>query len=274
MPTPLDVLMDPVSLTVMGLYAAMIAWEAIAPARPLPAVKGWRMRGLAAFLAYVMISTYLPLIWGEHLARFQLFDLSSLGTWGGAAVGLLVIQAGVYFWHRTMHGSDRLWRIFHQMHHSAERIDTFGAFWFSPFDMIGWTVVSSLALTLVVGISPEASTVVMLATSFTAIFQHANVRTPRWLGYVIQRPESHSHHHERGVHARNYADLPLFDLVFGTFYNLRDFAPQAGFYDGASARIRDMLCFRDVSMAQPNAIDMTASAATGSPLTAHPSRTA
>ena len=78
------------------------------------------------------VSSYLPLLWSEQLARFQLLDLTALGTWGGAVVGLLVYEAGVYFWHRTMHGSDRLWRVFHQMHHSAERLDTYGAFWFSP----------------------------------------------------------------------------------------------------------------------------------------------
>jgi sterol desaturase/sphingolipid hydroxylase (fatty acid hydroxylase superfamily) len=88
---------------------------------------------------------------------------------------------------------------------------------------------------------------VLLVTALLAVFQHTNIRTPQWLGYFVQRPESHSHHHERGVHARNYSDLPVFDLLFGTFHNPRDFAPQAGFYDGASARITDMLLARDVS---------------------------
>lgn len=258
MPTPIEVLLDPITLAVMALYAALIAWEALAPARRLPAVRGWRARGLAAFLAYVMISTYLPLVWGEALGRFQLVDLAGLGTWGGALVGVLVLEGGIYAWHRTMHGSNALWRVFHQMHHSAERHDTFGAFWFSPFDMLGWTVLSSLCLTLLVGITPEAATVVLLATTFMSVFQHANVRTPQWIGYVVQRPESHSHHHERGVHARNYSDLPLFDLLFGTFHNPRGFAAEQGFYDGASARLADLLRFRDVSV--PGTTDLRVAA--------------
>jgi sterol desaturase/sphingolipid hydroxylase (fatty acid hydroxylase superfamily) len=36
--------------------------------------------------------------------------------------------------------SNILWRIFHQMHHSAERLDTYGAFYFSPYDMIGFYI--------------------------------------------------------------------------------------------------------------------------------------
>jgi sterol desaturase/sphingolipid hydroxylase (fatty acid hydroxylase superfamily) len=198
-------------------------------------------------VAYFFISSYLPLLWSEWLAKFQLFDLTSLGTWGGAVVGVLLVEFGIYAWHRTMHNTNVLWRIFHQMHHSAERVDTFGAFWFSPFDMVGWTVLASLVLTLVVGITPAAATVVMLTITLLGIFQHANIRTPQWLGYFVQRPESHSAHHERGVHARNYSDLPLFDMLFGTFHNPRDFAPQAGFYDGASSRVLDMLLARDVS---------------------------
>ena len=248
MPTPIELLLDPISLAVIALYAALMALEAIAPARALPAVKGWRWRGLTAFALYFFVSSYLPLLWSEHLAHFQLLDITALGTPGGAIVGLLVYEATQYFWHRTMHGTTWLWRGFHQLHHSAERLDTYGAFWFSPLDMLGWTALTSLALTLIVGTTPQAATIVLLLTTFLSIFQHANVRTPRWLGYVVQRPESHSRHHGRGVHAGNYADLPLFDMLFGTFHNPREFVPEQGFYDGASRRIGDMLRFHDVSI--------------------------
>jgi sterol desaturase/sphingolipid hydroxylase (fatty acid hydroxylase superfamily) len=247
MPTPVELLLDPVSLTVLAIYGALMAWEALAPARRLPAVRFWRTRGLAAFAVYFLLSSYLPLAWSEWLAHYQLVDLTSLGTWKGALAGILVLEAGVYAWHRAMHASDTLWRTFHQMHHSAERLDTYGAFWFSPADMLGWTALTSLCLTLGVGLTPQATTVVMLTVTTLNIFQHANLRTPRWLGYFVQRPESHSRHHARGVHAGNYADLPLFDMLFGTFVNPPRFAKRAGFYHGASARVADMLRFRDVS---------------------------
>ena len=42
-PTPIELLLDPVSLTVFAMYAALILWEALAPARPLPPPGGgWR----------------------------------------------------------------------------------------------------------------------------------------------------------------------------------------------------------------------------------------
>lgn len=247
MPTPLQLLLDPISLTVFAVFGALIALEALFPARRLPAVRGWWLKGLAAFAVYFFLSSYLPLFWTEYLLAWQLFDLTALGTWAGAVVGVLMYELGVYVWHRSMHSNDRLWRAFHQMHHSAERLDTFGAFWFSPMDVFGFTAVYSLALTLVVGVTAEAATMTLYVTTFFSVFQHTNVRTPQWLGYIVQRPESHSVHHQRGVHAWNFSDLPLFDFLFGTFRNPREFAPEQGFYDGASARVGELLLWRDVA---------------------------
>ena len=45
----------------------------------------------------------------------------------------------------------------------------------------------------------------------------------------------------------NYSDLPVFDIVFGTFRNPQGYEMEAGFYGGASARIIDMLLCKGVS---------------------------
>lgn len=246
MPTPLELLLDPLTLSVIGIFAALALWEALFPARRLPRVRGWRTKGLLAFAAFMAVSSYLPFLWAEWLAPIQFFDLSGWSTWAGAAVGVLLYEAGVWAWHRSLHGSNFLWRYFHQMHHSAERLDTWGAFWFSPLDMIGWTALISVTLTLV-GLSPEAVFATVCVTTFLSVFQHANMRTPRWLGVLVQRPESHSWHHARGVHAYNYSDLPLFDILSGTWNNPRDFAPEQGFHDGASSEYAGLLLGRDVA---------------------------
>lgn len=247
MPTPWEILLDPLSLTIISMFAGLAVWEALAPARPLPAIRGWRLRGLTAFAAFFYLSSYLPMLWDEHLAAWQLFDLSGLGVAGGAIAGLLVSQLLGYWWHRSLHRSDTLWLGLHQMHHSAERLDTWSAYWFSPLDMVGWTAVGSLALVLVVGVDPTAATIVLLATSFLDIFTHANIRTPRWLGYLVARPEMHALHHARGVHRYNFASISLLDMLFGTFRNPLTREHETGFYDGASRRVAEMLLFKDVS---------------------------
>ncbi len=246
MPTPLELLLDPITLTMLAMFAALALAERLFPGRPLPRVPGWRARALAVFALYVLLSSYLPLLWADTLAPLQLFDLSGWSTWAAAGVGLIVYELLAYAYHRGMHAIDPWFRLSHQMHHSAERLDVYGAFWFSPVDIVGWTLVPSVALTLL-GLPPAAATATILVVTFMAIFQHANLRTPRWLGVLVQRPESHTIHHARGLHAKNYADLPLIDMLFGTFENPARFEHATGFWDGASARVLDMLLARDVS---------------------------
>jgi sterol desaturase/sphingolipid hydroxylase (fatty acid hydroxylase superfamily) len=133
------------------------------------------------------------------------------------------------------------------MHHSAESLDVWGAYYLAPADVIGFVTVQTIVFGPLLGLSTGAVVIGNLFLTFNAVFQHANIRTPHWIGYFIQRPESHGVHHERGVHAYNYADLPLVDMLFGTFRNPRTFEGEVGFYNGASARIGDMLLTRDVS---------------------------
>jgi sterol desaturase/sphingolipid hydroxylase (fatty acid hydroxylase superfamily) len=90
------------------------------------------------------------------------------------------------------------------------------------------------------------------------MFQHMSFRTPRWLGYIIQRPESHSVHHGKNVHRYNYSDLPLWDLIFGTFRNPEAFQKEHGFYAGGSERIAEMLVFQDVTSPKRNEPGATA----------------
>ncbi len=204
------------------------------PAWALPERRGWQTAGMVSFVALFYLSWYLALLWDGYLARYQLVELSGLGVAGGTLAGLLVFELGIYAWPRLLNQSDFLWRGFHPMHHSAERLDTFGAFYFNPLDMIGFTLLGSLCLALGVGVAPpQAAT-------------------------AIQRPESHAIHHRRGIHAYNYSDLPLFDILFRTFRSPWRYLPENGFYPGASRRIIDVLLWRDVSEPETEAGDITA----------------
>ena len=254
MPTPVDLLLDPLTWTLLAMFTGLGVWEALAPGRDLPRVRGWTARALTAFLVYFLLSSYLPLLWGEALAPLQWFDLSAWPTWAAVAAALLGYEAGAYAWHRSMHRFTPLWRLLHQMHHSSERLDVVSAFWFSPLDMVTWTLLPSLILTII-GVPAKAATITILTVSFLAMLQHANIRTPRWLGYFVQRPEMHVVHHARGVHRYNYADLPLLDILFGTFRNPVGYEHTTGFWDGASSRVVDMLLLRDVSQKNGNEPD-------------------
>ncbi|MCX2864925.1 sterol desaturase family protein [Paucibacter sp. PLA-PC-4] len=212
----------------------------------------WRSRAFAVTAVNFVLALFVGQAWGSWMGGAHLFNGAALGTFGGAVLGVVVYEFFHYWYHRSAHRIGWLWRLGHQMHHSAESLDAWGAYYLHPIDTALFTTLSSLVLFPLLGLSPEAGGWAAATLTFLGIFQHAHVRTPRWLGYLIQCPESHAVHHARSVHAFNYADLPLWDMVFGTYCNPRsgrDERRLQGFYDGASSRIVSMLFFRDVSAA-------------------------
>lgn len=245
-----------------GTFAAFAIAERVWPARPLPRVAWWRAKGAIFFVTMMALASFAPLLWADFFGAHRLMDLDWMGVVGGGVFAYVVLQLFAYGWHRLMHAFTPLWRLFHQMHHSAERIDVIGGVYFHPLDVVGFAFVQT-AVPLALGVRVEAVLVSGIIGTVYGLFQHTNIRTPRWLGYLVQRPESHSVHHARGVHAFNYADLPLWDIVFGTFRNPERFEVEAGFWDGASAKVGAMLVARDVgtqpatSSAQPPASDET-----------------
>jgi sterol desaturase/sphingolipid hydroxylase (fatty acid hydroxylase superfamily) len=226
---------------------AFILWDVLFPQRRFAAPRLWKLRALAVSAFTFVLSMKIGEAWVALFDGWSLVNGARLGTWGGAALGVLVYELAHYWYHRSAHRFDWLWRAGHQMHHSAESLEAAGAYYLHPLDNALFTTWGALVFFPFLGLDPVAAAVASAFLAFNAVFQHANIRTPRWLGFLIQRPESHGVHHERGVHAYNYSDLPLWDIVFGTFRNPAAWEAEAGFYDGASSRIADMLIGRDVS---------------------------
>lgn len=216
-------------------------------ARRFATTRWWRARAFFVTAVTFAFSIVVATLWGGVIGDRTLLDLSGWGMLGGALAGILVYELAHYVYHRAAHRFDWLWRSAHQMHHSAESLDAFGAYYLHPLDTAAFTTLSSLVFFPLLGVSAEAGALGAVFLTFNAMFQHANIRTPRWLGYVIQRPESHGVHHARGVHRYNYSDLPLWDMVFGTFRNPEIFEGECGLTPGASARIGALLMGVDVS---------------------------
>ena len=237
-------LLQPISL---ALIPGFLLLDFIIQRRRYHKPRHWRLRGALVTLANFYLTGQVALFWGNLLGESHLFDLSGLGLWG-AFPGILVYELFHYWYHRAAHAWTWLWRAGHQMHHSAESLDAFGAYYLHPLDAALFATIGSLVFFPLLGLSPAAGVIAALFLTFNAMFQHANIRTPHWLGYIVQRPESHNIHHARGVHRYNYSDLPLWDMLFGTFSSPRTLKDtECGFYPGASGRIIEMLVGRDVS---------------------------
>ena len=238
----------------VGMFAMFGLVGLVYRAKAWSKVRGWKVIGVMSFIAYFFVAGYSPMLWDNYLGNYTLFNASELPLEAAIPVGFIMLQLGIYVWHRTIHNVQGLWRWFHQMHHSAERMDIFGAFYFHPLDILGFTLVGSVMLVAVFGLSGEAAGIVNIMAAFCSMFQHANINTPRWLGYIVTRPESHSIHHERGHHAQNYGDIPLWDMVFGTFKNANSWADEVGLYDGSTLQIGDLLMGRDLMKECPRPV--------------------
>jgi sterol desaturase/sphingolipid hydroxylase (fatty acid hydroxylase superfamily) len=238
-------------------YFLFLGAEAIWPAREFPTIRRWRLIGLG-FLAVIMtIGILTPLLLPvEILARHRLIDGTKLGGVGGVLVGLVVFEFVAYWIHRASHRFSFMWRWLHQMHHSVERIDIASSAVFHPLEVAYQTVFGVVIGTFVLGLDPVAAAVLGYLTAFLGMFQHLNTRTPRWLGYLVQRPESHSVHHELNVHAFNYGNIALWDMVFGTFRNPERFDRRVGF--ATRPKFSSMLIGRDVSGGLGDGIDRRA----------------
>ena len=62
------------------------------------------------------------------------------------------------------------------MHHSAESLDAFGAYYLHPFDAVMFTSIGSLVFFPILGVQLEAGILASLFLTFNAMFQHANIK--------------------------------------------------------------------------------------------------
>lgn len=220
-------------VAIVGIVAAvasvMYAVERVRPGRLWPRVPGWWARALALNTVQVG-SVYLSgVAFDGFLLAHRPFELDGLSASTGGLVGYLALTFVFYFWHRARHTSSFLWRVFHQVHHSPQRIEVITSFYKHPVEIVVNAVLSSAVLYLGCGLGPEAATNAVLLSGLAELVYHWNVATPYWLGFVFQRPESHCVHHQEGHHRDNFADLPLWDMLFGTFDNPRSWQARCGF---------------------------------------------
>jgi len=239
-----------VVLIVVAAAAILFAVERLVPGRRFPLVRGWYWRVLLLNAVQVLVIYTLGAAHDRWLMQHRPWSADGLGIVGGAVVGYLAITFVYYFWHRARHESNWLWRLFHQVHHSPQRIEVLTSFYKHPLEIAANSLLSSAILYLGVGLAPEPAAIAVMMTGLAELFYHWNIRTPRWVGFVIQRPESHCLHHELGVHTRNFADLPVWDMIFGTFENPPSFEGRCGFADEREARLVEMLHFGDVHAAR------------------------
>ncbi|KAA3604619.1 MAG: sterol desaturase family protein [Calditrichaeota bacterium] len=232
---------------ILVLFIFCFALERRFPGWDLPKVPTWTFRVLLVNSVQLGVVVLAGMTWEKYLASVSIFNFSETFSpfWGGATAYFIATFV-FYWWHRWRHEFDFLWLGFHQIHHSPQRLEVITSFYKHPLEMILNSLIGSVLVYTVLGLSLEAGMVYTFFTAIGEFFYHTSVKTPRWIGYFFQRPEMHRIHHEYGKHKNNYGDVVWWDMIFGTYENPKEFNSTCGFDNEKEQQLLQMLAFKDV----------------------------
>ena len=221
--------------------------ERLHPGRTMPQSSHWYLRALLLNGVQFSLVFIAGATWNIWFQTTSLFHVQGLLHPVGEGFFYWFIGTFVfYWWHRLRHAPG-FWLVFHQVHHSPTRVETLTAFYKHPLEMIANSVLISAIIFLIFGGSLEAAAWYNVFAVGGEFLYHVNLRTPKWFGYFIQRPEQHSIHHQFGVHSYNFGDITWWDRLFGTFKEAEKFAPACGFEQKKEEQLLAMLAFKNIT---------------------------
>ena len=93
---------------VLALFAGFVTLDTWGRRTAFPQVRFWRLMGVVSFVLYFAIATLAPFLWEAWFGAHRLVDGSELPFWAQIVLGFLILEFGIYFWHRAMHSWDPL----------------------------------------------------------------------------------------------------------------------------------------------------------------------
>jgi sterol desaturase/sphingolipid hydroxylase (fatty acid hydroxylase superfamily) len=232
---------------ILVAFGGCFVLERVVPGWKLPAVRSWPLRVVTINAIQVGVVMLAGMTWERWLSAWSVFHLPRyLTSIAGGFIAYFIATFIFYWWHRWRHEVNWLWRGFHQIHHSPQRIEVITSFYKHPGEMVVNSIVGSLLVYTLLGLSPAAGGVYTLCTALGEFFYHTSVRTPRWVGFVFQRPEMHRIHHQYNRHRNNYGDITWWDMLFRTYENPKEWTHTCGFDDAKEQQLLNMLAYQDV----------------------------
>jgi sterol desaturase/sphingolipid hydroxylase (fatty acid hydroxylase superfamily) len=213
----------------VGVFAAMAAWEVLAPRRlrSIGRLRRWPGNlGILVVDALVVRLVAPAAVVGAAVVALEhgygLLPLSGLPAWLQAIVGFVILDLAVYLQHVAFHAAPWLWRL-HRMHHADLDIDVTTGVRFHPIEIL-LSLLIKVAVVLAFGIAPPAVLAFEVALNATSMFNHSNVAMPgrldRVIRWLIVTPDMHRVHHSvlRQETDSNFGfNLPWWDRLFGTY---------------------------------------------------------
>jgi sterol desaturase/sphingolipid hydroxylase (fatty acid hydroxylase superfamily) len=211
--------MEPYSI-IISVFLIVVALENFFPRKKLTTDFRWYLVAIIYNLFQLFILFIGPYTWEKLVGGPGLFKLPYSPFVNGLIV-YLINSWIFYWWHYLRHANNFLWLYFHQVHHISNNINSFEAFIKHPFELIANAIIMTVLTGPILGLDKQTNDWLTVISACTEFFYHMNVATPRWIGWFIQRPESHDFHHELDVQtsAHNYGDLFIWDWLGATDKN-------------------------------------------------------
>jgi sterol desaturase/sphingolipid hydroxylase (fatty acid hydroxylase superfamily) len=248
-----------------GAFAAMAAWEVLAPRREQNLARGMRWPSNIGIVVLdtvlvrlVFPTTAVGLALIAEVRGWGLLHALALPAWASVPLAVFALDLAIYLQHVLFHAVPVLWRL-HRMHHADLELDVTTGARFHPIEIL-LSMGIKLGVIAALGTPAVAVLIFEVLLNATSMFNHSNVRMParleRALRWVVVTPDMHRVHHSivtRETNSNFGFNLPWWDRLFGTY---RD-QPAAGhlgmtigieqFRDAAEQRLDRMLTqpFRD-----------------------------
>lgn len=236
---------------IIGGLGLLMILERFFPDRNLPRIPGWWIRVLAINISQLVIVVVGAFSW-ENFFLLSGLSIMNLKDYVNPCVGGFIaylVNTWIFYWfHRARHDIYAFWILFHQVHHSPQRIESITSFYKHPLEISVDSVLMTILLYPILGLHQDSSIWLSIFSAYGEYFYHMNIKTPHWIGYFFQRPESHRVHHvhNKRENCKNYSDCPLWDILGNTFHNPIQDTVQTGFSTENELRFTEMLLFRDV----------------------------
>lgn len=213
----------------VGVFAALAAWEARAPARrlALPRWSRWRANLGLALVNTLVVRLAVP---GSAVMFAAFAEVEGWGLFnrlilpGGVVLiaGIVLLDLIVYLQHVLFHSVPALMRL-HAVHHADADFDLTTGIRFHPLE-IGISLLIKLAAIAALGIPALAVLVFEVLLNASAMFNHANASLPArlepWVRRLLVTPDMHRIHHSvlEAERNSNYGFcLSWWDRLLGTY---------------------------------------------------------
>lgn len=234
MPNPtLDALLSYETAIRLGVFAGLLVVlllaEAIWPRknRVESRLARWRTNAVFTVVDALALRLLVPLaaVGVAAYASTQgwgLLNMIALPDWVVIIISLILLDMAIYWQHVATHKIPILWRL-HQVHHTDRDMDVTTAVRFHPIE-ICLSMVYKMAIVAILGAPVAAVILFEVILNGCAMFNHANLRLPKWLDRALRifivTPDMHRVHHSAQPTETNsnYGfSTSLWDRIFGSY---------------------------------------------------------